>query len=151
MSTTHRFIEASPHDVFDVLSDGWLFPSWVVGSARIREVDLTWPSVEATIHHSFGVWPLVIDDVTTILEWDPPVRAVFHAKGWPMGEARVEIDVRNRMGGCFVTMTEYAVAGPGRLVPKPLMDPPLHWRNKEALQRLAWLAEGRVKDRVSPS
>ena len=68
-----------------------------------------------------------------------------------MGEARVEIDVRNRMGGCFVTMTEYAVAGPGRLVPKALMDPPLHWRNREALQRLAWLAEGRMTDRVSPS
>ena len=54
MSTNQRFVEAAPSDVFAVLTDGWLFPSWVVGASRIRDVDLAWPSVGATIAHSFG-------------------------------------------------------------------------------------------------
>jgi len=151
MSRDARFVEASPHDVFDVLSDGWLFPSWVVGASRIRDVGSTWPDVGARIHHSFGSWPFVIDDTTTVLEWEAPSRAVFLARGWPFGEARVTLEVRDRRGGCVVRMTEDAVSGPGALVPRPLMDVPLHVRNREALRRLAWLAEGRTRQRVSPS
>jgi len=148
MSVVHRFLEASPRDVFDVLSDGWLFPSWVVGASRIRDVEREWPQPGAKIHHSFGVWPLVIDDSTTLLEWDAPRRAVFLARGWPAGEARVGIDVSDRAGGCYVTMTEEAVSGPGSLLPDAVLDVPLTWRNHEALRRLAWLAEGRLRDTV---
>lgn len=144
MSTTHRFIEAPPSAVFDVLADGWLFPSWVVGASRIRDVEPAWPAVDAKIHHSFGVWPVVIDDSTSVIEWDPPRRAEFIARGWPLGEADVSIDVQERSGGCFVRMTEFARSGPGTLVPEPLMTLLLDVRNREALQRLAWLAEGRA-------
>jgi hypothetical protein len=151
MATVHRFFEAGPEDVFAVLGDGWLFPSWVVGASRIRDVDLIWPQVGAEIHHSFGVWPFVIDDTTTIVSWDPPRHAEFIARGWPIGEAHVTIDVQNRAGGCFVTLDEYAESGPGVLVPAPLMDGLLHVRNVETLQRLAWLAEGRLRDTVAPS
>ena len=42
-----------------------------------------------------------------------------------------------------MTMVEDAVSGPGALVPKPLRDPMLRWRNVEALQRLALLVENR--------
>ncbi|GAA4664751.1 SRPBCC family protein [Frondihabitans cladoniiphilus] len=142
MSTTYRFIEAAPSAVFAVLGDGWLFPSWVVGASRIRSVDDAWPAVGSHIHHSFGSWPLVLDDVTTVLEWDPPRRVVFQPKGWPIGEARVEIEIKERRGGSYVRMVEYAVKGPGMLVPGLVMNPVLHIRNVEALQRLAWLAEG---------
>ena len=145
MSTNIRFVEASPRDVFDVLSDGWLYPSWVVGASRIRDVGLDWPAVGARIHHSFGLWPAVVDDSTSILEWDPPRRAVLLARGWPFGEARVALEVRDRRGGCLVRMTEDAVSGPGALVPRPVMDLPMRLRNHEALRRLAWLAEGRQR------
>ena len=145
MSTNTRFVEASPHDVFDVLADGWIFPSWVVGASRIRDVELDWPAVGARIHHSFGVWPAVVDDSTSLEEWDPPRRAVLLARGWPLGEARVTLDVQGRAGGCLVRMGEDAVSGPGALVPRPLMDPLIHVRNREALRRLAWLAEGRQR------
>ena len=151
MSRDQMFFEASPHDVFDVLSDGWLYPSWVVGASRIRDVELTWPAVGARIHHSFGVWPFVIDDTTSVLVWHPPHRAVFRARGWPFGEAQVTITVHDRAGGCLVVMEEEAVTGPGALVPDAVLDPALGVRNRETLRRLAWLAEGRLRDRVSPS
>lgn len=142
MSTVHRFIEAPADRVFEVLADGWLFPSWVVGASRIRDVEEAWPAVDSKIHHSFGVWPVVIDDSTSVVDWSPPVRAEFIARGWPLGEADVTIEVQDRSGGCFVTMIEYARSGPGTLVPPLLMEPVLNIRNREALQRLAWLAEG---------
>ena len=55
-------VRATPADVFAVLADGWLYPSWVVGASRVRGVDGTWPQPGSRIHHSVGVWPLLIDD-----------------------------------------------------------------------------------------
>ena len=42
-----------------------------------------------------------------------------------------------------VTIREDARHGPARLVPKPLRDVGLKWRNTETLRRLAYLAERR--------
>jgi hypothetical protein len=125
-----------------VLSNGWLYPTWVVGASRMRDVEVAWPAVNAKIHHSFGVWPLLIDDTTSILEWDPPRHAKLKARGWPAGSAHVVLDVQPEPGGCRVTITEDAVEGPGTLIPKPVRAAAMLWRNKETLQRLAYLAEG---------
>lgn len=70
---------------------------------------------------------------------------VMQARGWPIGEARVTVRVQPRNGGCAVRIDEEAAAGPGRLIPQPLLDLPLHWRNAETLRRLAFLAEGRAR------
>ena len=39
MSTTSRTIAATPEQVWSVLADGWLYPLFVVGAARMRDVD----------------------------------------------------------------------------------------------------------------
>ena len=57
---------APPQAVFAVLADGWLFSSWVVGAARGRAVDAGWPKPGARIHHSFGVWPVMVTDVAEV-------------------------------------------------------------------------------------
>lgn len=142
MADNVRVIEASPERVFAVFADGWLYPSWVVGASRIRAVDANWPSAGAEIHHSVGVWPVLLDDKTVLLEWDPPRRAVLRAHGWPIGEAQVTIEVKPRGDGSIVRIVEDAVAGPAKLVPSPLRQPALHVRNSETLRRLAYLAEG---------
>lgn len=143
MSIEERFMDASPEDVFAILRDGWSYPSWVVGASRVRDVEPAWPEAGSKISHSVGVWPAVIDDSTSIVEWDPPRRVVMIARGWPLGEARVGFAVKPISGGSHVTMTEDAVSGPGTLVPRPLQNVMLKHRNRETLQRLAWLAEGR--------
>lgn len=141
MSTNVRRMDCPPEDVFGVFANGWLFAGWVVGASRLREVDAAWPREGAKLAHSFGAWPFVIDDETTSLEWDPPRRFVLQPKGWPLGEARVEIDVRPRGDGCVVRMRERAVKGPGSWIPGPLLDLPLWWRNRETLHRLQLMAE----------
>jgi uncharacterized protein YndB with AHSA1/START domain len=139
-----RRIEASPEQVFAVLSDGWLYPSWVVGASRIRDVDQTWPQVGSRLHHSFGVWPLVVDDTTEVLECEPDRRLVLQARGWPAGEATVKLQLEaDGAGFCRVTMAEDASSGPGTLIPPALRQPPIRFRNTESLKRLAYLAEGR--------
>lgn len=142
MSRNVRELRCTPEDVFGVLANGWLYPSWVVGASRMREVDEFWPAAGTRLHHSFGVWPVLIDDSTEIESCIPPRQLVMRARGWPIGEARVTIDIKPRGDGCVVRIQEEAVAGPGRYVPEAIMDVFLHWRNTETLHRLAYLAEG---------
>ena len=145
MSTTTRTVSATPEQVWEVLADGWLYPLFVVGASRMREVDDTWPAVGSRLHHSVGTWPLLIDDTTEVLEVEEGRRLLLKARGCPAGEAHVEISLEPSGATTTVTMVEDATAGPGTLVPKPLRDAQLHWRNVEALRRLAFVVEGRAQ------
>ena len=147
MARNSRELRCSPDAVFGVLADGWLFPGWVVGATRLRGVDASWPTPGARLHHSFGVWPLVLDDTTVSQGFDAPRRMVLRARGWPAGEAHITIDVEPTVGGCRVTLTERVVSGPAMAVLTALFDVPLRVRNTETLRRLAWHAEGRAGSR----
>ncbi|WP_308220835.1 SRPBCC family protein [Microbacterium sp. CIAB417] len=136
-----RVLHCTVEDVFDVLSDGWLYPSWVVGASRMRHVENGWPAGGARLHHSFGVWPLLIDDTTRCLEWDPPRKAVLRARGWPIGEAEILIEAQPRGDGCVVRIQERPVRGPAAALPAVVSGALLRWRNAETLHRLGYLAE----------
>lgn len=145
MSTTTRRIAATPDQVWSVLADGWLYPLFVVGASRIRAVDASWPAAGSQLHHSVGVWPLLINDSTEVLEVDEDRRIRLLARGWPAGEAHVDITLRPDGPCTVVTIEEQATSGPGALVPKPIQDVQLHARNIETLRRLAFVAEGRAR------
>lgn len=142
-SEVRRQIGASPEEVWQVLCDGWLYPGWVVGASRIRGVDVGWPEPGTRLHHSFGVWPALIDDQTHALRTTPTRRLELRAHGWPLGAAEVVLDLEPHDGGTLVRMREDAVAGPGRLVPPPARRVLTRVRNHESLRRLAYLAERR--------
>ena len=144
MSRTSRPISATPEQVWSMLADGWLYPLFVVGAARMREVDDTWPAVGARLHHSVGTWPLLIDDTTEVLEVEEGKRLLLLARGWPAGQAHVEITLEPKGTDTLVTIVEQATAGPGALIPKAVQDPQLHVRNIETLRRLAFVVEGRA-------
>lgn len=141
MARNVRRMSCEPESVFGVLADGWLYPAWVVGASRMRQVDASWPQQGAKLHHSVGTWPALLNDSTSVEVWDPPRRAVLRARGWPIGEARVTLEVKPVAGGCVVRIEEEAVNGPAALLPRFLADPVLQWRNTETLRRLAYLAE----------
>jgi uncharacterized protein YndB with AHSA1/START domain len=143
MSSRSRHVHATPEKVWEVLSDGWLYPLWVVGATRMRAVDEDWPAPGAQLHHSAGVWPLVVDDTTEVLEATAAQSLVLRARGWPAGEAQVVIELAAEGTGTRLVIREDAVRGPGRLVPPPVRHPLIAIRNTEALRRLAALAEGR--------
>lgn len=143
MATNHRLVKTTPERVWDVLADGWLYPLWVVGASRMREVDQHWPEVGAQLHHSVGSWPALLDDTTEVEESVPGSLLQVKARAWPTGTAGVRITLEPEGEGTRVTIEEDARTGPGRLVPAPLRHVPLTWRNVETLRRLAYVAERR--------
>jgi uncharacterized protein YndB with AHSA1/START domain len=144
MSETERLINASVEDVFAVLTDGWGYASWVVGASRIRDVEQGWPEPGHSIHHSVGAWPLLINDTTTVLRHEPLRLLELKVRAWPTGEGKVEFEATEKDGACHLVMREQMTNGPAKLLPPKLVDPILHVRNAETLERLALLAEGRT-------
>jgi uncharacterized protein YndB with AHSA1/START domain len=145
MTRNSRTIKATPDQVWDVLADGWLYPTWVVGATRMRDVDKEWPAKGSGLHHSAGVWPLVISDSTSVLESEPGRYLRLRARGWPAGEAEVSITLTEQGANTLVEIDEDAVAGPGRFIPEPVRAATIKVRNVETLRRLAFIAEHRFK------
>ncbi len=143
MTTNERIIDTTPQRVWDVLADGWLYPLWVVGASRMREVEPDWPAVGSRIHHSVGGWPVLIDDDTEVTDCEPLRKLSLRAKALPFGEAGVTLHLSEHGAGTRVVIEEDVVSGPGKLVPTPLRAPLLKWRNVETLRRLAFVAERR--------
>ena len=138
-----RSASAPAEAVWAVLADGWLYASWVVGASRIRDVDATWPSPGARLHHSVGLWPALISDHTEVEVSEPAHRLVLLAHAGPIGSARVDLTIEpTSPQACTVTMAEDATGGLGRLVPGPARQAMILPRNHEALRRLVMLAEG---------
>jgi hypothetical protein len=137
-----RLVAAPVGAVWSILADGWSYSSWVVGTARIRSVEPSWPGPDSRIHHSFGTWPLLVDDHTRVIRAEPERLLELRARGWPAGEAEVRIELRPSGVHCEVVITEDAVSGPGTLAPAMVRQPLIALRNRETVRRLAMLAEG---------
>lgn len=144
MSTVKLEVPVSPPDLYAVLSDGWMYASWVVGASHIRDVDETWPEPGAQIHHTVGVWPVTISDTTEVVECEPNRLLVLDARAFPAGRAAVRIELHPAgPGRTRIEMTEKVTGGPGALIPSLLTDPLLDARNRESLRRLTDIALGR--------
>ena len=147
MQIVERRVAADDATVWAVLADGWLYPTWVVGAARMRKVDQDWPEIGSRLHHSVGNWPLLLDDQTEVLECRPRRLLRLKAHGWPAGAAEVVIELDPQPdSSTLVRIQEDASDGPATLVPRPARQLAMVARNREALQRLALIAEGRATD-----
>jgi hypothetical protein len=140
-------VSTSAEAVWAVLGDGWLYPLWVVGATHMRDVDPTWPAVGARLHHSVGLWPVQLSDSTVVLAVEEGRRLELEARAIPFGSARVVLTL-TPLGPerCVVSILEYAVSGPGRLVPTAVQAPLIRARNTESLERLADIAVHRAKE-----
>ena len=144
MSTTELTIRATPERVWEVLADGWMYPLWVVGAVRMRRVDPGWPEEGTRIHHSVGLWPLLINDHTQVLEMRAGEFLRLRARAWPAGTAEVAITLTPNGEHTDVRLAEEVTSGPGALVPPPIEGLSLRLRNSEGLRRLANIAERRT-------
>lgn len=141
--TVGRDIAATRQQVWNVIADGWTYSQWVVGNARMRAVDPRWPAPGALIHHSIGIWPVVLDDETQVESSTPLEELVLLAKGRPFAGARITLRLSDSDAGCRVEMAEVPVGGPLSWVPRRLALAAAYPRNRECLARLAALAERR--------
>jgi uncharacterized protein YndB with AHSA1/START domain len=143
--TVERDIAATRQQVWNVIADGWTYSQWVVGNTRMRAVDPRWPTPGATIHHTIGIWPVVLNDETQVESSTPPEELVLLAKSRPFGAARITLRLTDTETGCCVEMAEVPVGGPLNWVPRRLALAAAYPRNRECLARLAALAERRTE------
>ena len=147
MTEVEMVVQASPRRVFAELADGWAYTGWVVGAVHVRDVDAEWPNPGSKIHHKVGVWPLSVADETESLECEPDRRLVLQARGWPFGEATVELLLEPRGDDrTLVRLNEASTAGPASQFDNPALRWLLRIRNTEALRRL----RDRVENRPEP-
>ncbi|ATY11951.1 polyketide cyclase [Amycolatopsis sp. AA4] len=151
MVEVSRTVPAPPEAVFEVLADGWSYSGWVVGSCHIRDVDTSWPQVGAQIHHSFGGWPLQLEDTTAVLAVEPGVSLELEARGGALGTAKIELSlVPDGAGQTTVRMAERVTSGVGAVLPESVQALVLGPRNRESLARLSALALGRWRGTGEP-
>jgi uncharacterized protein YndB with AHSA1/START domain len=141
-----RRIPATPAQVFDVLSDGWSYASWVVGNAHVRAVDPDWPTPGSRIQHSVGAWPLLVRDVTTVRDMVPNrLLELDFRLGW-LGGGTVRVDLRpDGLRHTVVKLSEWFERGPAvPLLPSVVRELLLWPRNAQSLARLTDLVLGRA-------
>lgn len=142
MARTSTLVDAPPDAVWAVLADGWLYPSWVVGTVKIRDVDGHWPEPGAKLHHAVGAWPLTLQDETEVVESQPGRLLRMQARGWPLGEATVEVTLTAVGAGTTVELFEEPTSGPGAWLNNRVVDLLGKARLDEMLDRLRRLVEG---------
>jgi uncharacterized protein YndB with AHSA1/START domain len=144
MATVSAHIKASPADVFAVLADGWTYTQWVVGTSHMRAVDPHWPAEGSKLYHCVGVWPVAIRDHTEVKASEQDKRLLLRARGWPVGEAEIELVLTPEGGGTRVDIREEGTEGAGHLLRNPVGDGLIYRRNVESMARLAALVERRT-------
>jgi uncharacterized protein YndB with AHSA1/START domain len=145
MSENTIHIDTERETVFAVLSDGWKYTNWVVGTSHMRAVSGDWPAQGAKLFHSAGAWPLMTRDETEVRSVEPGRRLVLEAHGGPLGSAVIDMELDDEGSGCRLTLREEPIAGPGKWLHNPLAEALLHRRNTESLARLAALCERRTE------
>lgn len=91
------------------------------------------------------MWPLVARDETVVDKVESDRFLMLTARGRPIGQARVVIELAAEHDGIRVTMHETLIAGPGRWLHNRATEALLARRNTESLARLSALAERRTR------
>lgn len=144
MGVTKRRIDVRPSDVFLVLSDGFSYGHWVVGTRHIRAVDDAWPAQGSRLHYTVGYGPLRKDDQTEVLSMAADRRLELRAHAWPAGTARIILELEPAGDGCLVRIDEFPDQGLAKRLHNPVLDQLIRLRNLETLRRLDGLAVERA-------
>lgn len=130
-------IDASASAVYAVLIDPETYPHWLVGAARIRDVDDDWPAVGSKFHHRVGLGWLSIADSTKVIATEPDRRLVLAVRARPLISAVATFSLVSDGAVCVVSFEEEpSVRLIGNIV-RPVLDPITHVRNHQSLKRLA--------------
>jgi uncharacterized protein YndB with AHSA1/START domain len=143
MATVNVLVRRPPEQVWDVLSDGFAYADWVVGTREIRAVDDGWPAVGTRIYYTVGVGPLSFQGHTTVRHADPNRQLGLEADGGPIGTARIVLDLSEWGEDTVVVLDEHPLRGPGYRLHNMLSDAALLLRGRPMVANLARLVEKR--------
>ena len=146
MSVNEIYVDASPDEVFDVLSVPERYGDWVVGASRSNDGEGDWPEPGSTFEHVQGFLGMGWPDKTAVVSSNRPRTLVLEAHLRPFAVNKVELRLSPRGRGTKLVMVEYPIGGFAAKLPKPVVDVAYKLRNVESLRRLRRLAErGRTR------
>lgn len=143
MATNRILVPVPTGTVFATLSDPRAYASFVVGTKRIRRFDPTWPAVGSAFHHTLGVGPLVLRDLSRVEEVQQNHRLVLRAQMRPLAVNRVAFRLRPIEQGSEIEVEEYAIEGPAAALWNPAFEGLMWLRNQLMLRRLRRVVERR--------
>ncbi|MGH3833701.1 MAG: SRPBCC family protein [Pseudonocardiaceae bacterium] len=127
MAVLNVLVDRDPKQVWSVLSDGWSYAEWVVGTRHIRDVDTDWPAQGSRLRYVLSVGRWTVEDVTTVRLVDPERRLELEANAGQLGSARVSFELLPwGEDHTVVIVDEHPLTGPGAR---------LHWAGVEVLLR----------------
>jgi uncharacterized protein YndB with AHSA1/START domain len=138
--TVSRRARVPPERIWACLADPYSFVEWVAGTSRIRAADASWPSPGSQLHHSWGIWPVRVNDRTTVVSSDPPRRLVLTARARPLGVVRAELHITTEADGARIVLYEDLLEGWGTRIPGPARVIQ-YLRNRRSVRRLALVAQ----------
>jgi uncharacterized protein YndB with AHSA1/START domain len=141
LSRNRTFVEASPATVFAVLCDPRKYSYFVVGTRKIRRFDPGYPEQGAAFHHTLGVGPVVLRDLSRVEEVGEEQQLVLRAQMSVLGVNRVAFELKARDGGTEVEVEEHPLEGFVARTWNPVFEAMLSLRNQEMLRRLRRAAE----------
>jgi uncharacterized protein YndB with AHSA1/START domain len=144
MAYTSRTLAASRSAVWDMLVDPHSYPDWLIGTARIRAVDATWPSVGSRFHHRVGIGWLSIPDHSEVLDIDPERLLRLKVEARPLIAGVVTFVLVSDATGTAVAIEEEPLLRTIGNVVRPVMDPTIHVRNHRSLRRFERIVHERV-------
>lgn len=77
MAVTSTFVAKGPEAVFAMLSDPAAFGAFVVGTKHIRSFEPTWLATGSAFHHTLGIGPFILRDLTRVEEVEEDRRLVI--------------------------------------------------------------------------
>jgi uncharacterized protein YndB with AHSA1/START domain len=111
LSRISVFLPVPPDRAFQLLEDPRSLRALVAGARRIRRFDPRWPEPGSAVHHSLGVPPLGVRDVTVVTECEPGRRLVLKAGIHYLGSLIVEFELEPHGTGTVLSVTERPAAG----------------------------------------
>ncbi|WP_030691018.1 SRPBCC family protein [Streptomyces globisporus] len=135
MAQWNRVLEATPEEVWAVLSDGRRYARWVVGTHDSWERDDHWPAVDAELGYALKLGPWTYHG-RTISRRCEPIRRLELEAATHLGSARISFLVEPWGSRTLVLVDEHPLRGPAARWHNSAADLVLRWRHRQLLARL---------------
>ncbi len=141
MARNDKFISASPHTVFDVLSDPRAYPEWVPGTSAVRSADVRWPQEGTAFEYVARGLGVTVTDRTRVVALLAPVMLELRIRMGRFVTVRAAIELAPEGTGTRLILVEEPASRLASILIGPAGHLVIKVRNVEALNRLGAIAE----------
>jgi hypothetical protein len=141
MAVRHQLIFREPAAVWAVLEDQSRYSHWVVGTSGTRPCEGQWPEVGSSLTYTVRLGPREFEGTTVVRRLERPRILELEAHSWPLGTARIAIEIRPWGEHTLVIVDEHPLRGSGARAHNVAADALLQIRHRSMLQRLAKTVE----------